>query len=536
MRSTDLSGSPGSDAPWMPPPKRAWDPRQATSLLPLLGLAAILTLGLYLRLELAGEYRDLELDPDVVMFRQIAHEMRGPLDSRHIGPPYIWLIKGVTWVWGNAPDVVRRLSVGASILVVGITYVLGAALYGRGVGLVAAGLLAVNRELVFQSVRGLREEVSTALLLGLLVTLFAVPRAKGVSRWVTAGLLGGGLALIRFTGVLPAVALLADRALVDITAERRGWRATVARAAAGGLVGLGLVTPYLAYSAREFGDPFYSVNVHAKSHRNMEFAGRPGFPSREAIVQNVFTGSDVTAFEYVFGLHTPREVARRYGDGALWVWRFWSSRLGSLVTVAAALGLVRLALGRGHVLLVAVATATFPFLFGLTVMPDEGRFIIPTFPLLALSAAWVLVRSASRAREWLGARLVRLGAASPGRTVAAAIPGVALAVVLGLYGYQELWPPEDAYNEAIRRLAVHVKERAPGLSSERPYRIAVCSKIVSSDYFFPGNFALIENAREADFVLAARGACSRRIPGPVVVRVRRLGVSLVRVKEVSGRP
>ncbi len=40
----------------------------------------------------------------------------------------------------------------------------------------------------------------------------------------------------------------------------------------------------------------------------MEFAGRPGFLSREEVERDAYTGPRLTYKEYLFKLHTPREV------------------------------------------------------------------------------------------------------------------------------------------------------------------------------------------------------------------------------------
>jgi 4-amino-4-deoxy-L-arabinose transferase-like glycosyltransferase len=87
-----------------------------------------------------------------------------------------------------------------------------------------------------------------------------------------------------------------------------------------------ICSPYLLYSAKNYGDPLIAVNVHAKWYRNMEFAGKPGFPGRADVERNAYCGDSLTSFEYMFKLHSLKEVVKRSARGFYYI--HWSKYMG----------------------------------------------------------------------------------------------------------------------------------------------------------------------------------------------------------------
>jgi hypothetical protein len=401
---------------------------------------ALLLLAVALRTQRLQDDRYLPLDSDASDYLQAAGRMglSGVLDTGYREPGFVWLVKAATWLGGTDGLTIRRVSLVASVSLVALTYVLGATLFGPAGGLVAAGLLAVNHELVFQSARGLKEEVFAVLLLALLVTLFGRPGRQPARRWLLAALLGGVLGLVRLTGLLSAGALLVDRALVAFWSGEERGRRSIVLAAAGVCVLVAVVSPYLGWNARRVGDPFYSLSVAATFYRNMEYGGSQERAAKQENAAGTLRRPQVTALEYVFGLHTPREILRRYVEGVRWLFGFWLAALGALVTLGGLAGLLGLAVTRSHFAPLALGTAVFPFLFGFTVAPDMSRFTVPTFPLLAVGFAGVVIAVMTWAR-----RLEVQRGARGAPWIAAAL----MATVLATYGYGELVPKDYVYNE-----------------------------------------------------------------------------------------
>ena len=72
--------------------------------------------------------------------------------------------------------------------------------------------------------------------------------------------------------------------------------------------------PHFVYNQKNFGDPFFSSNIHAVYYRNYEFVkvkekGCVGCPTRDEFSASSYSGSPTTTFKYVFGMHGIGEIA-----------------------------------------------------------------------------------------------------------------------------------------------------------------------------------------------------------------------------------
>jgi hypothetical protein len=147
--------------------------------------------------------------------------------------------------------------------------------------------MAASPWLVYQSPRGLREEASTGLLL-----LF-----------VTAV-----IALLRGDSVMMTVPTLVIAAIIDRPRPRDALLAT-------SVFGV-LVAPMLIAAKLNYGNALYfSSTLTPMFFRNVEFAGKPGFPTREEFFQNGYSGPKITWFEYFTQVLTPEETVRRTVNG-----------------------------------------------------------------------------------------------------------------------------------------------------------------------------------------------------------------------------
>jgi hypothetical protein len=78
------------------------------------------------------------------------------------------------------------------------------------------------------------------------------------------------------------------------------------------MIGIAIFAPHLWGMYRVHGDVFYTSNLGARFYTNLEFAGQPGFPSKQEIDQKgMFTGPKVTPFDYFFRFHTLHEFLWR---------------------------------------------------------------------------------------------------------------------------------------------------------------------------------------------------------------------------------
>jgi hypothetical protein len=62
---------------------------------------------------------------------------------------------------------------------------------------------------------------------------------------------------------------------------------------------------------KNYGDPFYTVNQYARFYANREFAGQPGFPTREELAtKGMYTGRKITPLEYYCSLRSPWQLVQ----------------------------------------------------------------------------------------------------------------------------------------------------------------------------------------------------------------------------------
>ena len=77
------------------------------------------------------------------------------------------------------------------------------------------------------------------------------------------------------------------------------------------VLGILLWLPHIYSISKKHGDPFYTMNKYARFYANREFMGKPGFPTKEEVIEKgMYTGPQITPVEYYFGLHTPWQLVK----------------------------------------------------------------------------------------------------------------------------------------------------------------------------------------------------------------------------------
>ena len=228
---------------------------------------------------------------DPVAYLRFAREMRSFYQA-HVREP-VFLAATRRWLIATAnEDVgVSLSSVSFSILTLIATYLLGAAVVSPWVGLVAASVLAIDRDMVSWSTEGWRDDAFTAMV-GF--SAWAIVRLWQRRTWrsaLLAGIFAGLACLTRITALsflLPAFALTA------LPAGRRTWQVNLASTMVAAAVMTAIVAPYLINCYRVFGDPFYAIDYHTHFYR-----ARSGVPSHD----------DESALTYVKVLFASRPIA-----------------------------------------------------------------------------------------------------------------------------------------------------------------------------------------------------------------------------------
>jgi len=220
-------------------------------------------------------------------------------------PLYIFIVKMFFLFFGVSETHLRFVSFVFSLIMVYLTYRIGKEWFNTIVGLTAAFILSVHPYLISLSARGLRAEWFTTLLL--LFIYYGCIKSTMTSRWrmVITGFLTGCVLLTRLESFLMLVIVLALYPFV----AREKWNFRMVFITL--ILGVSLVIPHLYSVYEKHGNPFYTVNQYARFYANREFMGKPGFPTKEEIIEKgMYTGSTITPLEYYFILHTPWQCVK----------------------------------------------------------------------------------------------------------------------------------------------------------------------------------------------------------------------------------
>mgnify|MGYP006955963377 CR=1 FL=1 len=263
--------------------------------------------------------RGFPVDPDVVSYMAYARSFdwfsqnhgfySGTFGERE--PLYVAGLDVWFRLWGDTFPAIRLLTVVASILLVSasglfIWQISESAILGG----LAACIVAVNPVWVEESVRGLRLEVLSLLLI---CSISLWINARG---WVGAVVLGctiGALGLVQtpiLTIMLGAcwcgwgvASWIGRRQSTNFTFQHWRWPHLVLVS----IVAIALYAPHLYGLYIVYGDPAQPSKGYARWNANFEFPeriGTPGFPAAEDFAKNPYAGPPLTYREYLFGLHS----------------------------------------------------------------------------------------------------------------------------------------------------------------------------------------------------------------------------------------
>jgi 4-amino-4-deoxy-L-arabinose transferase-like glycosyltransferase len=280
-----------------------------------------------------------------------------------------------------------------SVLAIWLTYLLGAAVWSRPVGVVAALGLSLDSDVIMLASAGWRDDAYVAVVA--LCTYLMVrwwraehsnPQIYRAGRLtmneaslmaIVAGVAGGVAILTRVMAVSFLIAGAAYIALACRAPWRRRLTSVSLFAASATLV----AAPYFVNCWRVYGDPLYTFNVHGEIYSSAEgqaeWRGSTSAYVRQKIAQRPFEMLDTVAQ----GLTTYPFGNKWYGLEP------WVPGLRQRASLAAIAGLLVLAsLARGRLVLVLAIASLVPFSLTWTVDPDF-RFTEHVYPPLLIAAA-----------------------------------------------------------------------------------------------------------------------------------------------------
>lgn len=256
---------------------------QATTVL----LVTLLAFAIRLMWLLLAVRTPLPLDGDAIGYMQAATDLIRHWNYSSAREPFFSVVAALFMsILGTTVLAYRFTSVALGTLMVPLTYKVTRETSGATAGLIASLLVATDYLLVWDSIRGLREELFSCLLLTLVLLILWQDRNLGVKDSVMTGILTAMLCLTKVEGFAVAVAL----GLYCIWHSRVSQGKTSWKLPATLLVSsLIAVLLWCAHSALVFGNPFEQFSGWAGNWAGQEVGGQ-------------FV--PVSIFDYIFRYHT----------------------------------------------------------------------------------------------------------------------------------------------------------------------------------------------------------------------------------------
>jgi hypothetical protein len=323
---------------------------------------------------------------DPYTYLRYAREMNDFYAAHRREPLYPAATKVSLALLGDQDVAVSFTSAAFSTLAIGLTFWLGAFAFRYAVGVGAALLVAVERDLIYLGAGGWRDD---AFMCGVLVTAIALLRFwRAPDSWsgVLLGCAAGVACLVRITSlsfIVPAAALFA-------LAPGRHWRPRLAGVGVAVAVAALLVTPYLVNCWRVYGDPFHAINVHASVYQETE--GGPEDPSLTArqYLRSHLTTQPVRTIDTIAQGMTVYPFLNKWHG-----FHPWYPGAGRWLSWAAIAGLVLLAASpAGRLLLMVLASSLVPYAATWTLIAD-WRFTAHAYPFFLIAAALAVVATGS---------------------------------------------------------------------------------------------------------------------------------------------
>jgi 4-amino-4-deoxy-L-arabinose transferase-like glycosyltransferase len=331
---------------------------------------------------------------DPINYLRFAREMQSFYQPHVREPVYLASVRAALWFAGDEDVGISLASIFFSLLLVVATYLLGAHVLSRPAGLVAAGLMAIERDVVALSFQGWRDEAFAAFGILAAWLWLRVADKQTTPSAVAAGVMTGIACLTRLTAPFMLVPAVVWVAAVRDAAERRRRLRLIA---IGGAVAAVLVAPYLIRCAITFGDPLYAINYHTgfylgRAGEDPEVMNAGEYVRNRWLARPIYT-TDV-AFRGLFMY--PFEIKWR-GLNA------WQAGFGTFVAWLAAAGLASwLWSARGRFLVAVLLGSLVPYMITWPIRGGgEWRFTIHAYPIYLIAAlsavglAFATIRRAS---------------------------------------------------------------------------------------------------------------------------------------------
>lgn len=270
-------------------------------------LALVLITSLQLSLRNLAAYRYHSFDSDVLCLTQevprlLSLKLWPALMGNYCGNkeslnPLI--IIGFWQLFGNGSEMaIRFSSLIFHWLTIILVYYFGKKVISFPAGLMAAAFIGTHPYLIELSGRGLRDTAFTFFITLFALMLFETKKWRFIGS-VFLGLIITALIYLRLHSIIQLIGIVG----LYIFFQRKFILGIVIVI----LIGL-IASPLIVTNLKTYNTWNYSEEMHLKWNANVEFAGQPGFPTKEAMTVNPFQGPKISATTYFFKLHRPADL------------------------------------------------------------------------------------------------------------------------------------------------------------------------------------------------------------------------------------
>jgi 4-amino-4-deoxy-L-arabinose transferase-like glycosyltransferase len=295
------------------------------------------------------------LDPDAQTYRQEAVEIltrgvSGIVTPR--GPLFSIVVAIFFALFGESNIVPKLTSFLFGILTIIMTYKVSKEEFGRDAGIMSSFLVATSYYVVFDSLRALREELFSFVLLCMIY--FALTK-RGNSKYDLAytAVATGLLYFTRSEGAIFAVLPLLAYVILSARPTSKAVQFKLVAILAGFVAS---IAGWALIQTKAFGDPFMESTQSATMFYWGEFQHGAGSPMLK-----------VSMMEYLFKYHTPDQLLLSSAKGTVWIIQF-------------------------------LEMTFFPYWFGYPPSSSPlALLLFPVLPILFLSGAIILLK---QKRNW----------------------------------------------------------------------------------------------------------------------------------------
>lgn len=290
--------------------------RRNAELIAFIGLGLILLIAFKTRWDMLIIHEGIRLEYDAKDYLDIATKYsKGVFDTAAERPPfvreplYIWILKIGFLVLPKTPSGLKVISLLISIGAIYMFYLFSRRMSGILPALGATYMIAVWRSMANMSVQGLREDLFLLVISLFLFEIFLKKRRSLLP--IRLGAVSALVLLVRissFTFIFPMLVYAAFKK-----------RITPLALISSILLTLCFIAPHLLfnYKFQDSKDLLFSANIHARYYRNLEFAGKPGYMTKEEFNNNPYGGAPVTTLSYLLKERSADELIKGAARGGI---------------------------------------------------------------------------------------------------------------------------------------------------------------------------------------------------------------------------